>query len=260
MATRAKTKKTQERPQPKTLRPLRIVPLHTAPRLGAAVAPQLTYRGGPILSQAEVFTLFWGMAWQDAAHSALSKQLNEFFDFILTSKLMDQLAEYNVDGMTISPGSRRGSLTFTGSEPGASIEDAEIQRLLREQVASGALPPANANSLYFIFLPPGTAVRQGGGESCADFCGYHDSTGDNLFYAVMPYPDCQGCLGGLATPDALTATASHELCEAITDPVPGRGWYDDAHGEVGDLCAWKTKKLNRYVVQLEWSNAAEACV
>lgn len=71
----------------------------------------------------------------------------------------------------------------------------------------------------------------------------------------MPYPGCDGCLGGLPTFNALTSTSSHELCEAITDPIPGQGWYDDANGEIGDICAWKTKQLGNDTVQLEWSNA-----
>jgi hypothetical protein len=53
---------------------------------------------------------------------------------------------------------------------------------------------------------------------------------------------------------------SHELCEAITDPIPGQGWYDDAHGKIGDICAWKTRKIGKYAVQLEWSNRAEKCL
>jgi hypothetical protein len=55
--------------------------------------------------------------------------------------------------------------------------------------------------------------------------------------------------------DALTSTSSHELCEAITDPVPGQGWYD----EIGDICAWQTKQLGNYTVQLEWSNSDASC-
>ena len=76
----------------------------------------------------------------------------------------------------------------------------------------------------------------------------------------MPYPDCSGCVGSLSAIDALTSTSSHELCEAITDPVPGQGWYDDQNGEIGDICAWQTKKLGAYTVQLEWSNNAGACI
>jgi hypothetical protein len=51
--------------------------------------------------------------------------------------------------------------------------------------------------------------------------------------------------------DELTSTSSHELCEAITGPAPGQGWYDDTHGEIGDICAWQEKKLENYAVQLE---------
>jgi hypothetical protein len=103
-------------------------------------------------------------------------------------------------------------------------------------------------------------VIQGGSASCQAFCGYHDAVNSNIFYAVMPYPSCSGCTGGLAAFDALTSTTSHELCEAITDPIPGQGWYDDANGEIGDICAWQTKKLGNYSVQLEWSNRAGKCI
>ena len=130
-----------------------------------AVAPQLTYRNGPLIAAPEVFTIFWGSAW-NAAQAGLATQVNQLFDFI-----------------------------------------------------SG-----------------------------------------QVFYAVMPYPSCAGCTGGLSPIDALTSTSSHELCEAITDAIPGQGWYDDSNGEIGDICAWKTKKIGAYAVQLEWSNKANACV
>jgi hypothetical protein len=103
-------------------------------------------------------------------------------------------------------------------------------------------------------------VVQGGSRSCQAFCGYHNDIGGTIFYAVMPYPGCNGCTGGLSQIDALTSTSSHELCEAITDAVPGRGWYDDANGEIGDICAWRTKDLDGHTVQLEWSNQQGQCV
>ncbi len=79
-------------------------------------------------------------------------------------------------------------------------------------------------------------------------------------HGVLPFPDCAGCTGGQDAFTALTVTTSHELCEAITDPVPGEGWYDDANGEIGDICAWKNKTLGSYTVQLEWSNQSGQCV
>jgi len=186
-------------------------------------------------------------------------KINAFFDFILTSPLIDQLAEYNTAATKIGHGRRTGTITIAG-KLASSITDTAIQTFVKQQITAGTLPKTTANTLYFIYVPPGTRVVMGGSASCTAFCGYHNVIGTQTFYAVMPYPTCAGCLGGSAAFDALTSTSSHELCEAITDPIPGEGWYDDANGEIGDICAWQIKKIGAYAVQLEWSNKAGACV
>jgi hypothetical protein len=241
---------------------IRIVPLHKPQAQAAApAAPKLTYRNGPLITSVEVFTIFWGSSWQKQPTTGVLAQMNQFFDFVLTSSLMDQLSEYSVPEQSIGHGMRTGSVTLTTPEPSASVTDQVIQQLLQREISSNvAFPQPSANTLYFVFLPSGTTVVQGGSSSCQQFCGYHDAIGSRIFYAVMPFPDCPGCIGGLTQLDALTSTSSHELCEAITDPIPGQGWYDDANGEIGDICAWKTKKLGDYVVQLEWSNRADNCL
>lgn len=239
--------------------PIRIVPLHVAPAAALAAPAKLTYRGGPLLSAVEVFTVFWGADWL-AAEAPLLTQVNDFFVFVLPSALMDQLAEYSVPGKPIAHGSLAGTAVITDQEPDKLVTDGQIQSLVQAEIPKRTLPKANANSLYFIFLPPGVDVDLGGQQSCSSFCGYHDSIGGTIYYAVMPYPGCSGCAAGLRVLDALTSTSSHELCEAITDPVPGQGWYDDTNGEIGDICAWQTKKLGPWTVQLEWSNKNRACV
>ena len=240
---------------------IRIVPLRTADAPTApAAAPKLTYRSGPLISAPEIFTLFWGAAWQ-AAQAALASQVNSFFDFILSSALIDQLAEYSVPGYQIVHGRRSGTITITTPALARSVSDSAIQHMLQNEIATNpAVTAPSPNTLYFVYLPPGVQVVQGGSASCTGFCGYHSDVSGQIFYAVMPYPGCPGCTGGLALLDALTSTSSHELCEAITDPIPGRGWYDDVNGEIGDICAWKTKKLGAYTVQLEWSNTHNQCL
>jgi len=257
MATRASRKKSSST---KIKHPIRVVPLHPHVRDTAAPAPQLTYRNGSLLTNVEVFCIFWGNTWQSSANTALSQQLIAFYDFILTSSLIDQLAEYSVPGQSIGHGKRIGSFNLTSSEPGNSVDDSAIQQMLQAQIDTGVLPAVTANTLYFLYLPPGTTVTMSDGSSCRDFCGYHNATPNNVFYAVMPYPGCTGCQGGLDTFPVLCSTSSHELCEAITDPVPGQGWYDDNNGEIGDICAWKTKQVGAYTVQLEWSNRSSSCV
>jgi hypothetical protein len=249
---------------------IRIVPLHGTQERGRpsqeaetaapAPAPHLTYRGGPLLASVQVFTIFWGRAW-DGAQSGLVSKVNSFFDFVLTSPLIDQLAEYNVPAFKIVHGKRTGTVTVTAPLPHHSVSDAALQTFLKNEIANNAaLPKPGPNTLYFIYTPPGVRVVQGGSASCQAFCGYHNDIGGKIFYAAMPFPGCTGCLGGMPTADALTGTSSHELCEAITDAIPGQGWYDDTHGEIGDICAWQFKTLGGFNVQLEWSNAAGKCI
>ena len=132
--------------------------------------------------------------------------------------------------------------------------------MIQQQISAGRFPASNPNLIYFVFLPSGVTVTQGGSASCKVFCGYHDAISSDVFYAVMPFLDCSGCSSNFSTFEALTVTASHELCEAITDPVPGQGWYDNQNGEIGDICAWQTKKIGQYTVQKEWSNESGKCV
>jgi hypothetical protein len=242
--------------------PISIVPLHPGKALAAApqVPPQLTYRNGPLLTSVQVFTIFWGAGWNTAPQSDLLPKVNDFFDFILSSQLMDQLGEYSVPGKAIGRGSLTGTISLTTPAPGKTVDDSAIQQFLQQQISAGILPATTANTLYFVFLPPGVTVTQGCSASCQVFCGYHDAINNNIFYAVMPYPGCAGCLGGAAAFDALTSTTSHELCEAITDPIPGQGWYDDNNGEIGDICAWQTRTLGGFTIQLEWSNKANKCL
>ncbi len=185
--------------------PIRIVPLHRPEAVAApaAAAPHLTYRNGPLLTAVQVFTVFWGSAWDQASNSSLMTQINQFFDYILTSQLMDQLGEYSVPGQAIGHGSRIGTKVLTSPAPGTSVQDSAIQQLIQQEIDAGTLPAANANTLYFVFLPNGVTVVQGNSSSCQAFCGYHDSFGQNLYYAVMPYPGCSGCTGGSAVFDAL---------------------------------------------------------
>jgi hypothetical protein len=238
--------------------PIRVVPMH--PVKAAAASPQLTYRNGPLLTNVEVFTLFWGSGWQQAPASGLISQINQFFTYIVASPLIDQLSEYSVAGKTIGHGKFLGTLTVTSPAPAKSLQDSAIQNFVQQQINSGAVPNPGPNTLYVVYVESGVTVEQGGSASCQSFCGYHDSFGSNIFYGVLPYPDCSGCTGGQDTFTALTVTTSHELCEAITDPIPGQGWYDDTNGEIGDICAWKTKTVGNYTVQQEWSNKAGQCV
>jgi hypothetical protein len=220
---------------------------------------KLTYRGGHLLQNVKVHTVFWGTKWSAGPGAALALKLNQFFSKILQSSLLTQLAEYSVPGQAIGPGQLSGTTTITAHAPAHQITDSTLRRYLKSWIKSGTLPANDPNTLYFVYLDPGIGSVMGGSKSCQSYCGYHDHAG-GIYYALMPYPLCDGCLGGMSAFDALTGTSSHELCEAITDPVPGSGWYDDVNGEIGDICAWHFKQVDGYNVQLEWSNKEKRCI
>jgi hypothetical protein len=250
--------------------PRHIVPLLTPQELAtpvtAAPTAHLTYHGGHLLSAVEVFTVFWGAAWQQAPQSALITQLHQFFDFFLTSSSLDQLHEYSVAGMTIGYGRRVGTTTITAPEPGnvvagggREVTDSQIQQALQGWIQDGTLPHPNGNTLFFVYLPPDVTSLLGGDRSCQVFCGYHNHVGGTIFYAVESYVTCNGCTFGQVL-DTQTKISSHELCEAITDPALDAWWDDNGGNEVGDICNSDVHQLGGFTVQSEWSNKANACV
>jgi len=266
-------------PRPPAGEAIRIVPLHTGKpmyalgALGARdrgdpfdgkphAAPakaKLTYRGGALLSNVEVFAIFWGRQWNAEPARKVRDGISAFFTDILGSELTDQLAEYSVPGKAIGHGTLIGTKVIGTGAPKGSVTDSAVQQALAKWIRAKTVQKPTANTLYFVYLDPGIVSIMGGGKSCQSYCGYHSNAG-STYYAVMPYPTCSGCLGGMSAQDALTGTSSHELCEAITDPVPGTGWYDDVNGEIGDICAWNFRKVGVHTVQLEWSNAKRRCV
>ena len=90
----------------------------------------LTYRGGPLLQNVQVFTVFWGTLWKSSTSAAgLITQINGFFQDILVSPLIDQLAEYNTATQKIGHGTLVGS-SPTGLRPTRSPHRGRIHSIL----------------------------------------------------------------------------------------------------------------------------------
>ena len=243
------------------------MPEHPIRIVSAGHHGKLVYNGGPLLTAVNVVTVYWGETWTAPPQAQLRKDLDAYFDYIVQSPLIDQLsAEYSVQGKNIGHGQHSQSVLIPDATVSKLLSDAEIQTAIQGWITGGTLPPSTPNTLYFLFLPQGTVDTLQGEQSCTNFCGYHDAinpNGNPIFYAVMPYQDCIGCTSAntpAAQFEAFTMVSSHELSEAITDPIPGQGWYNQKKGEVGDLCEGHVKNLNGYTIQLEWSNAQNRCV
>jgi hypothetical protein len=84
-----------------------------------------------LISSAQVYSLFWGAAWQ-GAQSGLLTQINQFFQYIVTSPLIDQLAEYSVPGYAIGHGAFVGTNTVVAPAPAPIVTDADIQNFVTQ--------------------------------------------------------------------------------------------------------------------------------
>jgi hypothetical protein len=278
--------------------PLRDPNAAVAP--AAPAGAHLSYFGGPVISNVHVVQVLYGSGSYNAqVAGTTSPTMGQFYGDLTgaNSGYTSLLTQYNT---TISGGTNQtiGNGTFDGlfqivpsaGNNGSTISDAQIQSELLAQITAGHLPApvldaaGNVNTLYMIFFPPGKTITQGGSSSCVagGFCAYHGTTstllnGHNVLYGV--HPDMQSGLcstGGCGNAGVFgnyTSVTSHELTEAITDAdvgiattfAPPLAWYDQVdNGEIGDLCNGQqgTYVANgtSYTIQLEFSNAASACV
>lgn len=188
----------------------------------------------------------------------------------------------NASEYGVGPIEHLGTVQLAES-PATTLDDADIQTWLRGKLESGdpAFPAPDGNTIYMIVYPKGVAITEGGGTACHEFGAYHQSLtldaahgGVLVPYAVMPRCDSFAGFSGL---DMVTAGASHELLEAVTDPEPEANpayemmdedhafWMMAVGAENGDMCSgshgayFKPADLG-FTVQRCWSNVAAAAL
>jgi hypothetical protein len=278
--------------------------VHKMPRhdqagtLPSGVPPNahLSYYGGAVVSSAKVEVVFWGPNVDATVRSAIGG----FYAAATNSPYLDWLSEYDTNvtptgggagtNQTIGRGSYAGAVTITPANAGTSLTDANIQSELNAQIAAGHLPAPTADTIYMVHFPSGVRITEGTNAngtpsvSCAagGFCAYHGTFARNgsanVRYAVIPdQSPGSGCDVGCGTDQRMfnnvSATASHEMIEAITNPdvgiaqylAPPLAWYDNANGEIGDICdqvqtTFTATSGTVYTVQAGWSNAQGNCV
>jgi hypothetical protein len=125
------------------------------------------------------------------------------------------------------------------------ISDHQLENELTQLAGQMGLT-TDDSYFYPVFFPPNVETAdQDGSTSVSDYCGYHRSFGSGsafISYANIPY-EAQDCdtgqdPNGNLIADGSVSTLSHELNEAITDPVfSTSAWLDSSGNEIGDTCA-----------------------
>ena len=203
------------------------------------------------------------------------------------SRHLDWLSEYDTPTQHIGRGTYQGQATISVSpaDSGTTIDDLTIGNELARQLSSGGLPPPQVDAagavktVYAIFFPKTITISEGGmvGGEPGGFCAYHSTIRQNglsVPYMVLPDFNTHGFALGCGTDPQLfnnfTSVTSHELLESITDPDVGNNAWGDANlqMEIADLCQGSVPEQGTviggngqtYVVQQEFSNAANNCV
>lgn len=231
----------------------------------ATAGARLQYNGGPLIQNVRLHALYWGTIWSsDAAQGVIASRLNGFMSTFVSGPDIDRIAEYSVAGYTIGRGTFVGPGLIVNSDPPNSVNDAQIQIALQEWIGTFGLV-VTPDSLFMVFTPPGVeVVASWGGRSCGnssgDFSGYHADIDGRIYYGVIPQCVSTQETTALNATDTLRIVVSHEICEAITDPVFTKGWFDKDLDEVGDPCQWMhATGSDGGVIQGLWSNAHGAC-
>lgn len=246
---------------------------------------KLEYYGGPVLANAKAYAVMWGPNVNEEVESKIGGMLTT----TLNSSYMDMLTQYStsINAVGGQPGTNQsiGRGTFGGTtqiQPGNTkldLDDTEVGAELERQIDEGKLPKPDANSLYFLYFPPGVSITIDGAKSCEVFCGYHHSVKTQrygqVYYSVQP--DLGGaCAMGCGVANSMfenmTVITAHELTEAVTDPAvegsadfgPPIGWVTNEGMEIGDLCASELTSVTgrngtTYRLQQAFDNTIRRC-
>ena len=206
---------------------------------------------GSQIKTPHVTNIYLGPFWGDQAF------VEGFSKAVVENGYLDPLHEL---GYGTGSGKYLGSIDGPVQKARTTFTETDAHATLTALVKEGKIH-VTANSLFMLILPKGVAASTSdGARSCAQFCGFHDvfeHSGKTIAFAVLPSSLCKGCGGKIGD---FTAVYAHELAEAVTDKVPGKGWVAADGEENGDLEAWDLfgwgppDDPKRYTVQGYYTN------
>jgi serine protease len=236
----------------------------------------LYYSNGPVLVNPKMYIVTWGYKTYGDANK-VKKLLKSYGNHIGGSGYNNIYTQYYMKsgGSTIyitNPAKQLGGIWEDDTNPVPSHpSDAQVAAEALKAVAHFGY---DANGSYVVATPHGHSSN-GFGTS---YCAYHSATsynGNIVAYTNLPYmPDAGGnCGAGFISPpsdetsadEGVTIVEGHEYGESVTDPNPPSGWYNNAQGEIGDICAWQNIQndpygTKSYTAQPMFSNATQSCV
>jgi hypothetical protein len=212
--------------------------------------------GGAVVSNAGYQPIFYNSATAAALQSGIDSFVNNFSN---SDPGMKVITQYGKTGNAISAALIHVPDFVDNLAAPRRLSDTQVQSYLAGLFDAGKVA-VSTTTIYGVYLPNGTQSTLGQYRGCVNYCGYHSSftyNGNTILYAVYPYTNCSACsVSGRSVLDIETIVTSHEIREAITDPV--NAWWETSSGyEADDKCAWHNlyQQTGGAWVQPEYSNA-----
>jgi len=162
---------------------------------------------------------------------------------------MDQLAEYSVPAQRIEHGSRTGAVILS-TDPPPTIADADVQAAIQQELTADAAVPQRARARSIRVPPTRSHGHPGQRRVLLQLLrlSQRHQRNDLLRGDAVPRLHRVPRRAAVARRSDLDELARALRSDHRSDT--GQGWYDDQNGEIGDICAWKTRRLGSYAVQL----------
>jgi hypothetical protein len=202
----------------------------------------------------------------------------QYYQVIGSTKYIQNLGGYGGTYVDTDPYPASGCTdTIT---PGNCLTNAQIVAEIKKVMALKGWP-GGLNRLYLLFTSKGEGSCVGTACAYTEYCAYHSyfaANGQYVIYGNEPYGLTAYCQDANVPspnndPEADTAAtaASHEISEAITDPLLN-AWFDSSGAENGDKCAydygtnsWNKGTANQmwngyfFELQQEWNRHTASC-
>jgi hypothetical protein len=230
--------------------------------------PALLYHGGPVMTTATTYAIFWSPATlQNGQATSLPARYQNIQAAFLRSYPGHGIDNNNTQYYMASGsgflrftnfvqnvGSLGGSFVdttpypssgcFDNVTPGNCLSDAQIQAEVQKVMALNGWT-GGLNHIFFVYTSSGEGSCASFGCAYINYCAYHGyfmNGSTPVLYGNEPYAAAGYCQAGSSpngdpAGDAAASITSHELTEAITDPELN-AWYSSSGEEIGDLCAW----------------------
>jgi hypothetical protein len=278
---------------------LRGPPAVHLPPCGSQHRKCVPYHGGDVMSTTRTYAIFWlpsGRHFEPhGSDGRYERLIIRFLRDVGGTPYYGLLAQYSRSprGTPVRSGPIRNVSSLGGSYldtspyvPPATKAEPLTQAQIIMEVVSVALKkrwPTDPPSLFFVFTAAGAQLCYDFRLGCTsrDLCAWHDGVPYGPIYAEIPDAASHRRCEVAPSPnhdvvaDSAINTMTHELFEAVTDPVPCTGFTTGCHRkagrEIGDPCEFRFGHRNpdgsdvvlhdhTYLVQKEWSNRVGKCV